>query len=119
MADIVTTTPQAQPEHPIEQPGQNGFLTRHRLALGAITLISVFMNFYRLGQNGFGTFYPAAVRSMMDAGAAAGTIRGDVQAEDVVVALVGIFSVCALPEQRDQAGRLMDLLMDGLRVAGS
>src|SRR2546428_3669889 len=66
MADIVTTTPQAQPEHPIEQPGQNGFLTRHRLALGAITLISVFMNFYRLGQNGFGTFYPAAVRSMMD-----------------------------------------------------
>ena len=66
MADIVTTTPQAQPEHPIEQPGQNGFLTWHRLALGAITLISVFMNFYRLGQNGFGTFYPAAVRSMMD-----------------------------------------------------
>src|SRR2546427_10096117 len=66
MADIVTTIPQAQPEHPIEQRGQNGFLTWHRLALGAITLISVFMNFYRLGQNGFGTFYPAAVRSMMD-----------------------------------------------------
>jgi len=66
MADIVTTIPQAQPEHPIEQRGQNSFLTWHRLALGAITLISVFMNFYRLGQNGFGTFYPAAVRSMMD-----------------------------------------------------
>jgi 4-amino-4-deoxy-L-arabinose transferase-like glycosyltransferase len=66
MADIVTTIPQAQPEYPIEQQGQNGFLAWHRLALGAITLISVFMNFYRLGQNGFGTFYPAAVRSMMD-----------------------------------------------------
>jgi len=60
-----------------------------------------------------------AVRSMVDAGAATGTIRADVLAEDVVVALVGIFSVCALPEQREQAGRLMDLLMDGLRVARS
>ena len=35
-------------------------------------------------------------------------------AEDVVVALVGVFSVCALPEQREQAGRLLDLLMAGL-----
>jgi AcrR family transcriptional regulator len=60
-----------------------------------------------------------AVRSLLDAGAVAGRIRGDVEAEDVVVALVGIFSVCALPEHREQAGRLMDLLMDGLRVAGS
>lgn len=57
----------------------------------------------------------AAVHRMLDAGAAAGTLREDVRAEDVVVALVGVFSVCALPEQRDQAGRLLDLLMDGLR----
>src|ERR1700726_958275 len=66
MADIINTIPQAQPEHPIEQHGKNRFLSWHRLALGAILLISVFMNFYRLGQNGFGTFYPPAVRSMMD-----------------------------------------------------
>jgi AcrR family transcriptional regulator len=57
----------------------------------------------------------AAVRRMLDAGAAAGTLRADVQAEDVVAALVGVVSVCTLPEQREQAGRLMDLLMDGLR----
>ena len=57
----------------------------------------------------------SAVRRMLDAGAADGTIRRDVEAEDVVVALVGVFSVCTLPEQRDQAGRLLDLLMNGLR----
>jgi AcrR family transcriptional regulator len=56
-----------------------------------------------------------AVRRILDAGAVAGTLRADAQAEDVVVALVGVFSVCPLPDQRDQAGRLLDLLMDGLR----
>jgi AcrR family transcriptional regulator len=56
-----------------------------------------------------------AVRGLLEAGAEAGTMRADVAAEDVVVALVGVFSVCTLPEQRDQAGRLLDLLMDGLR----
>lgn len=59
----------------------------------------------------------AAVRTMLDAGAAAGTLREDARAEDVVVALVGVFSVCTLPEHREQAGRLLDLLMDGLRRA--
>ena len=39
----------------------------HRLALGAILLTSIFMNFYQLGQNGFGNlFYAAGVRSMVD-----------------------------------------------------
>ena len=56
-----------------------------------------------------------AIRPLLDAGAAAGTLRADVSAEDVVVGLVGIFTVCTLPDQRDQATRLLDLLMDGLR----
>jgi AcrR family transcriptional regulator len=56
-----------------------------------------------------------AVRRMLDAGATAGTLRPDARAEDVVVALVGVFSVCTLPGEREQAGRLLDLLMDGLR----
>lgn len=39
----------------------------HRLVLGAILLTSIFMNFYQLGQNGFGNlFYAAGVRSMVD-----------------------------------------------------
>jgi AcrR family transcriptional regulator len=58
----------------------------------------------------------AAVRTMLDAGARDGTLRGDVRAEDVVASLVGIFLACGQPEQRDQADRMLDLLMDGLRI---
>jgi 4-amino-4-deoxy-L-arabinose transferase-like glycosyltransferase len=37
------------------------------LALGAIMLVSLFMNFYQLGQTGYGNdFYAASVRSMLD-----------------------------------------------------
>ncbi|WP_327293803.1 MULTISPECIES: helix-turn-helix domain-containing protein [unclassified Streptomyces] len=57
----------------------------------------------------------AAVRVLLDAGAADGTLREDVRAEDVVAALVGVFLACGRPEERDQAGRMLDLLLDGLR----
>ena len=66
MADTTPTITQVEPEHPKEQPLPQRFPNWHRLALVGIVLISVFMDFYRLGQNGFGTYYPAAVRSMMD-----------------------------------------------------
>ena len=59
-----------------------------------------------------------AVRRLLDAGAANGDLRPDACAEDIVVALVGIVVVCPLPDQRAQAGRLFDLLMDGLRGTG-
>lgn len=57
-----------------------------------------------------------AAAKMLAAGAAAGTLRADVQAEDVVVSLVGIFLTSGEPAQRDQADRLLDLLMAGLRT---
>src|SRR5437868_8381350 len=66
MAETSATITQAEPEHPIGQRVQQRFPAWHHLALGGITLISVFMNFFQLGQNGFGSYYPAAVRSMMD-----------------------------------------------------
>src|SRR6266566_467488 len=66
MADTTTTITQVEPEHPKEQRVQQRFPIWHRLALVGIILISVFMDFYRLGQNGFGSYYPPAVRSMMD-----------------------------------------------------
>src|SRR5712691_3856595 len=38
-----------------------------RLGLGGILLISIFMNFFQLGQNGFANlYYAAAIRSMLD-----------------------------------------------------
>src|SRR6266699_6686165 len=67
MAETTTTSSQAGSEHPTEQRRWQGFPPIwHRLALGGITLISVFMNFFQLGKNGFGSYYPPAVRSMMD-----------------------------------------------------
>ena len=66
MADTVPEIIQAEPESLPEQPVKQRFLTWHRVALGGILLISIFMDFFQLGQNGFGSYYPAAVRSMMD-----------------------------------------------------
>src|SRR5579859_2613749 len=58
--------PKVEPENPVRQSGWKRWLAWHRLALGGVLLISIFMNFYRLGQNGFDSYYPAAIRSMMD-----------------------------------------------------
>jgi 4-amino-4-deoxy-L-arabinose transferase-like glycosyltransferase len=62
---IIQTEP--EPEHVIKQKRKGmRFPAWHQLALGGIALISIFMNFFQLGANGFGTYYPPAVRSMMD-----------------------------------------------------
>ena len=71
MADTAPRIIQDEPEHVIEQKRrEKRFLSWppawHQLALAGITLISIFMDFFQLGQNGFGTYYPPAVRSMMD-----------------------------------------------------
>lgn len=57
----------------------------------------------------------ATIQSLLDAGAAAGTVRSDVYAEDVFASLTGIFLAAGAPGQREQAGRMLDLLMDGLK----
>lgn len=55
-----------------------------------------------------------AVQDLLDAGAADGTLRPDVAAQDVVAGVVGAF-LASGPDRRDQAGRLLDLLVDALR----
>jgi AcrR family transcriptional regulator len=57
----------------------------------------------------------AAITTILDAGRAAGDLRSDVTAEDVAASLIGIFTVAPRPEHEARAGRLLDLLMDGLR----
>ncbi len=66
MADTTEKIIQTEPEHVSEQTVPQRFPLWQRLALGGILLVSIFMNFFQLGENGFGTFYPPAVRSMMD-----------------------------------------------------
>ena len=55
------------------------------------------------------------ITTILEAGRAAGDLRADVTAEDIAASLIGIFTVVGKPEQRAQADRLLDLLMDGLR----
>ncbi|MFD0691846.1 TetR/AcrR family transcriptional regulator [Actinomadura fibrosa] len=55
----------------------------------------------------------AALNDLLSAGAAAGTLRPDADPSDVLVALAGITQTVTAPDP--QAGRILDLLMDGLR----
>ena len=57
----------------------------------------------------------AVIDTILEAGRAAGDLRADITAEDIAASLIGIFTVAGKPEQRPQADRLLDLLMDGLR----
>ncbi|MFF7943282.1 TetR/AcrR family transcriptional regulator [Nocardia gamkensis] len=57
----------------------------------------------------------AAVATLLRAGASAGTLRSDVEPEDVLVGLSGVSLATENAERREQAGRLLDLLVDGLR----
>ncbi|MDX3850204.1 helix-turn-helix domain-containing protein [Streptomyces sp. AK02-01A] len=45
----------------------------------------------------------------------AGATRPDAHADDVLMTLSGIALAARSPSQREQAGRMMDLLLDGLR----
>ena len=57
----------------------------------------------------------AAFEALMQAGAADGTMRSDLDPADLLASLSGVSLAVGDPAQRDQAGRLLDLLMDGLR----
>jgi len=57
----------------------------------------------------------AAITTILDAGRAVGDLRSDVSAEDIAASLIGIFTVAPRPEHEAKAGRLLNLLMDGLR----
>ena len=56
----------------------------------------------------------AASSALMQAGAADGTLRGDLDPADLLASMSGVSLAAGDPGQRAQAGRLLDLLMDGL-----
>jgi AcrR family transcriptional regulator len=60
-----------------------------------------------------------AMRSLVQAAAAAGKIRADVDSSDVMHALGGIYSAPNTPDWRERSGRLVKLLMDGLRFGAT
>jgi AcrR family transcriptional regulator len=61
----------------------------------------------------------AAFTALMKAGAVDGTLRADLDPADVMASISGVSLAAGEPGQRDQAGRLLDLLMDGLRYGAA
>jgi AcrR family transcriptional regulator len=58
----------------------------------------------------------AAMTTLLHAGVAAGTLRSDVEPDDVLIGLSGVSLATTDPDRRKQADRLLDLMMDALRV---
>src|ERR1700722_6009711 len=61
----------------------------------------------------------AAFTALLRAGAAGGTLRADVDPADLMASMSGVSLAVGEPAQREQAGRLLDLLMDGLRCGAA
>jgi AcrR family transcriptional regulator len=57
-----------------------------------------------------------AIDKLLSAGAEAGTIRADVDPEDVFTAMGGLWLIEEGPEWNERAMRLLGILMDGLRT---
>jgi AcrR family transcriptional regulator len=56
-----------------------------------------------------------ALRLLLQAGGASGTLRADVEVADVMRVINGIWHVPDCPEWRADVGRMLDLVIDGLR----
>ncbi|EST36569.1 transcriptional regulator [Streptomyces roseochromogenus subsp. oscitans DS 12.976] len=56
-----------------------------------------------------------AVGTLLHAGSEAGLLRSDIEPIDVGLSLSGVALIASAPAQRERAGRLLDLLLDGLR----
>ena len=67
MIDTPINAPPSLPEPAEAQPVSSRPRIWQWLGLGVVMLTSIFMNFYQLGQNGFGNaYYAAGVKSMSD-----------------------------------------------------
>jgi AcrR family transcriptional regulator len=56
-----------------------------------------------------------AVKAILDAGSADGTLRADVRPDDVVAMVVGIFTATSVAGGREQLERMFDLVVDAVR----
>ena len=56
-----------------------------------------------------------ALRLLLEAGAASGTLRGDVDPKDFMRVINGIWYLPDGPQWREDVGRMLELVIDGLR----
>ncbi len=61
----------------------------------------------------------AAFTTLLSAGAADRTLRSDVDPADLMASISGVSMAVGEPSQREQARRVLDLLMDGLRYGAA
>ncbi len=67
MSDTLEVITPAPSEYVEEHRNATPSRLWQRLGLGGVMLISIFMNFFQLGQNGFANlYYASAIRSMLD-----------------------------------------------------
>ena len=67
MYDTIEAMPSVESRSVAEHQHTGPSRLWQRLALGIVLLISIFMNFYQLGQNGYANlYYASAIRSMLD-----------------------------------------------------
>ena len=60
-----------------------------------------------------------ALAKLLEAGAGAGVIRDDVSPDDMLLAMSGLWRLDTQGDWQGQAKRLIDLLMDGLKVGAT
>jgi AcrR family transcriptional regulator len=82
---------------------------------GMIDTLRALMSAGRLDYNRMRERTIAIVALFLEAGAAAGDLRSDVEAADVASMLAGVLAVAGAPEQRAQVMRMLALVVDGLR----
>ena len=87
-----------------------------RAKRGMAGLLGAMLSSGAIKQNETRARIDEALQSILDAGAETGSLRGDVPADDVATALVGIFMATAKADSREQADRLLDLLAESLRI---
>ena len=86
---------------------------------GMIDTLRALMSSGRVGPGQMRAQLVEIVSLFLSAGGAAGDLRTDVAAADVAATLAGVLAVAGGPGQRAQAGRMLDLVLDGLRPGGA
>jgi AcrR family transcriptional regulator len=86
-------------------------VTKHGMVDALRTLVST----GRIGSNEMRGELVSVISLFLSKGAETGDLRTDVNAADVAATLAGIFTVASAPDQRAQAGRMLDLVSYGLR----
>lgn len=106
---LQTTTPLAALEQWLREMGRYG-LTRPGMAHAFRTVAA------GTEDHEVYTTTAAALASLLDAGRQDGSVRADLTADDVLLALCGLWDLEDSPEARAQCDRLSGLLLDGLRT---